>query len=101
MQIQHDRQWSNRRGWPIDSHTNRRPTISARNMPLSADKSSNVLSPQDGPAKTEHERREPSRVQKACENSPGDISAAQVFIHHVSGDLHPILAALSRGTCSS
>src|ERR1700681_5040578 len=84
MQIEHDRQWSNCRGWPIDSHTNRRPTISARNMPLSADKSSNVFSPQDGPTKTEHEQREPSRVKKACDNPPSGISAAQVFIRHPS-----------------
>src|SRR5450432_4671704 len=98
MQIQHDRQWSDCRGWPIDSHANRRPAISARNMPLSADKSSNVFSPQDGPAETEHEQREPSRVKEACDNPPNGIAAAQVFIHHVSGDLHAILPALARGT---
>jgi hypothetical protein len=67
-------------------------------MLLSADKSSDVFSPQDGSTETEHEQREPSRVKKACDNPPNGISAAQVLIHHVSGDLHPILPALTCGT---
>ena len=56
-----------------------------------------VFLPEGGPAdETEHERREPSRVEKGCEHPPGGISAAQVFIHHVSGDFHPILPPKSR-----
>src|ERR1700751_1068406 len=93
MQIQHDRQWSDCRGWPIDSHTNRRPAISARNMSLAADKSSNLFSPQDGPTETEHKQRKPARVKKARQNSPNGIADAQVFIPHVFGDLHPMLPA--------
>jgi hypothetical protein len=63
---------------------------------LLADKSSGVSS-EGGPAdETEHERRELSRVEKGSEHSPGGISAAQVFIHHVSGDFHRILRASSR-----
>jgi hypothetical protein len=69
-------------------------------MSLSADKSSNIFSPQDGPTETEHEQREPSRVKKAGDNPSNGIFAAQVFIHHVSGDLHLILPALTRGTSS-
>src|SRR5271157_3192722 len=100
MQIQHDRQWSSCRGRPVDSHANGRPTISARNIYLLAEKSSGAFS-EGGPAdETEHERREPSRVEKGCEHPPGGISAAQVFIHHVSGDFRPILRASSRRTRS-
>src|SRR5262249_4277387 len=98
MQVEHDRQWSNCRGWPIDSHANRRPAISAWNMPLPADKSSNVFSPQDDPTETEHEQGEPSRVKKTRNNPPNGIAAAQVLIHHVPGDLHPRLPALACGT---
>jgi hypothetical protein len=69
-------------------------------MPLSADKSSDVFSPQQGPAQMEHKRREPSHMEKACHDPPGGVSAAQVLIHHVPGDLHPILPALTGGTSS-
>src|SRR5262249_57231694 len=89
VQIQHDGQWSSCRGGSIDSRANGRPAISARNMPLLADKPSNVFSPQDGPSGTEHEQREPSRVKRTCDDPPNGICAAQVFIHHVPGDLHP------------
>jgi hypothetical protein len=58
-------------------------------MLLSADKSSDVFSPQDGPTGAEHEQREPSGVKRACDNPPDGVGAAQVFIHHSSGDLHP------------
>src|SRR5262249_62133887 len=58
-----------------------------------ADKSFGVFS-EGGPAdETEHERREPSRVEKGSEHPPRGISAAQVFIHHVPGDFHPMLRA--------
>src|SRR5262249_19107270 len=84
--------------WPIDSRANRRPAISARNMPLPAGKSPNVFSPQDVPTEPEHEQSEPSRVKKTRDDPPNGIAAAQVLIHHVPGDLHPRLLALARGT---
>src|SRR5689334_13399349 len=98
VEVEHDRQRSNCRGRPIDSHANGRPAISARNMPLSADKSSDVFSPQNGPTGTEHEQREPSRVKTTCDDPPNGICAAQVLIHHGSGDLHPLLPASTCGT---
>jgi hypothetical protein len=67
-------------------------------MPLSADKSPNVFSPQDGATETEHEQGEPSRVKGGRDNPANGMFAAQAFIHHVSGDLHPVLPVLTRGT---
>jgi hypothetical protein len=67
-------------------------------MQLATDKSFDVFSPQHGRTETEHEQGEPSRVKKACDNPSNGKSAAQVFIHHVSGDVHPMLPALARGT---
>ena len=32
-------------------------------------------------------------MEKGCEHPPGGIFAAQVFVHHVSGDFHPMLRA--------
>src|SRR5579871_529428 len=90
VQIQHDRQWLGCRRWPIESHTNRRPAVPARNMQLLADKSSDVFSARNSPGEMEHERREPPRVEKARHDPPCGISAAQVFVDHVSGDLHLI-----------
>jgi hypothetical protein len=69
-------------------------------MPLLADKSSDVFSPQDGPTETEDEQREPSGVKKSRNDPPNGIFAAQVLIHHVPGDLHPILPALTCGIAS-